>query len=135
MRKAKAMAARDVALDTTCESPLTAKRGISSDTVENPMMTITHYSLPPGARCPRKYHVNCDMAMHLLKGRIKMVFGPNHKLEEFTIEPGDFVFTPRGEIYGISNCSDQEPAEWIANKAIVGNVKDEGTVFVEPSGK
>jgi len=56
-------------------------------------------------------------------------------MEEFIIEAGDFVFTPKGDIYGISNCSDQEPAEWVTNKAIVGNVKDEGTVFVEPLSK
>lgn len=135
MRKAKVIAAEDVALEKTYESPLTAKRGISSDTVEHPMMTITHYSLPPGARCRRKFHVNCDTGMHLLKGRIKMVFGPSHKMEEYIIEPGDFVFTPKGEIYGVSNCSDQEPAEWVTNKAIVGNVNDEGTVLVEPPWK
>ena len=132
MRKARVVQAEELRFENGYEPPLTAQRGICSDTVEDPMMTITRVLLPPGGRSQRHYHVNCDTGMHVLEGRLKFFFGPDHNMEEIIVEAGDFVFISQGEIYGILNLSDSEPAEWITNKAIVSNIDKEGTVFIEP---
>jgi len=132
MRKAKVIRGEKLEFEKGYEPPLTAKRGICSRTVENPMMTVTHVIIPPGGRNQRHYHVRFDAGMYLLKGRLRCFIGPDHEMEEFVVEPGDFVFVPRGEIHGLMNLSDTETAELIAVEAIVGNIRKEDTVLVEP---
>jgi uncharacterized RmlC-like cupin family protein len=52
--------------------------------------------------------------MYILKGCLRFFFGPDHLQQEAIVEPGDFVFIPQGEIYGLENLSDTESAELVA---------------------
>ena len=88
--------------------------------------------IPPGARNQRHYHVNTAAGQHVVKGRLRMFIGPDHDMKEIDVEEGDFVYVPRGEIHGLMNLSDTEPAELVATYCDVGSVEESGTIYVEP---
>jgi len=111
---------------------LRAAYGIDTSAVENPKMTMQHSVVPPGARNQRHYHVTCDAGMYIVKGRLRMFFGPSHKQQEAIAEPGDFVFIPQGEIHGLENLSDTEPAEMIACYGGAGSKEEAQAIFMEP---
>jgi len=138
---AKIIKTRNLTVDETFEPGLKIERGIHSDTVENPKMAMGHTVIPPGSRNERHYHVRCDAGMYVLKGRLRMVFGPEFKQQEVVTEPGDFIFVPQGEIHGLENLSDKEAAEIVfciggTSPEDVRHYKEEGhTVKVEPPRK
>ncbi len=131
-RKAVLVRSNDKFIDTEYEPPLKIGRGIWSESVENPGMTMSCVVIPPGARNQRHYHVNCDAGMHVLKGRLKIFLGPDHELKEGIAEEGDFVFIPKGTIHGFMNLSDTEPAEIIGCYGGVSHKKEAGTFYIEP---
>lgn len=132
MRKGKVVRGKELAWEPSQEPPLTLQKGICSKSVDNPNLKMTHTIVPAGARNQRHYHVHCDAGMYVLKGRLRMFFGPDHEIEESIAEAGDFIFVPTGIIHGFMNLSDTEPAEVITAKPSVGNDSQEGTIFVEP---
>jgi uncharacterized RmlC-like cupin family protein len=111
---------------------LRAAYGIDRTTVENPKMTMQYSVVPPKARNQRHYHVTCDAGMYILKGRLRLFFGPDPLQEEAVVEPGDFVFIPQGEIHGLENLSDTEPAELIATYGGAGSKEEAQVIFMEP---
>jgi len=95
------------------EPPLRAKRGITSETIGKPIkMTMNRVVIPPGAKNQCHYHVRCDAGMHILKGRLKMFFGPLHQQEEAIAEEGDFVFVPQGESMALPTCQTPSRRNW-----------------------
>ena len=118
------------------EPPLRAKRGITSRTVGMPIkMTMSRVTVPPGAKNQCHYHIQCDYAVHILKGRLKMFFGPLYQQQEALVEEGDFVFIPKGEIHGLMNLSNTEAAELVATFCGAGSFDKAQTIFVEPKDK
>jgi uncharacterized RmlC-like cupin family protein len=132
MRQAKIIKFKDRMPDPNYEPPLLPGRGIWSESVENPNLTLSRVVIPPGARNQRHYHVNCDAGMYIVKGPLKMFIGPDHEREEFVAETGDFLFAPKGAIHGLANPSETEPAEIVTCYGGVGHQKEAGTVFIEP---
>lgn len=132
MKKGKIIYAKDLQLIGGFEPPIRSQRGINAKTVEKPMLTVSHVFIPPGGRNQRHYHINNDAAGYILKGRLKMFFGPDHEIEEYIGEAGDFFYYPRGVIHGLMNISETETAEMIACYGGVGSIEESGTVFVEP---
>ena len=117
--------------EPSIEPPLQSKKGINVKTVENPGVQMHRVTIPPGARNQRHYHLQSDAGMFLVKGNLKIFFGPDHEMEETFAREGDFIFAPAGVIHGFMNTSDTEAAELVTAKNNVGNVKGE-TVFLEP---
>jgi uncharacterized RmlC-like cupin family protein len=116
------------------EPPLRARRGVRSETVGAPIkITMQHATVPPGGRNQRHYHVKCEVAMFILKGRLRMFFGPDQ--DEGIAEAGDFVYISQGEIHGLMNLSDTEPAEVLSSYSGVGSFDEAKTIFVEPPHK
>ncbi len=70
--------------------------------------------------------------MFLLKGNLKIFFGPDHEMEEILAKEGDFVFAPAGVIHGLMNISSTESAELVTTKNNVSSGKEGETVFMEP---
>ena len=132
MGKATLIRSADKFLDTKYEPPLKIGRGIWSESVENPHLTMSRVVIPPGARNQRHYHIHCDAGMHILKGRLKIFLGPDHDLREGIAEEGDFIFVPKGVIHGLMNLSDTEPSEMVACYGGVGHKKEAGTFYIEP---
>lgn len=137
MKKGKVVHVKDLSLLASFEPPIKGQRGINSQTVESPMMILNHVFIPPKGKNQRHYHLNNDAAGFILKGRLKMFFGPDHEMEEDIAEPGDFFYYPRGVIHGLMNLSEIETAEMINCHAGVSNIEEveAGTVFVEPLKK
>ena len=132
MRQAKIIKFKDKMPDPNYEPPLLPGRGIWSESVENPGLTLSRVVIPPGARNQRHYHVYCDAAMYIVKGPLKMLIGPDHEMEEVIAESGDFLFAPKGVIHGLINPSRTESAEMVTCYGGVGHQKEAGTVFMEP---
>jgi uncharacterized RmlC-like cupin family protein len=110
MRKSRLIREEEIKWEPSQEPPLQVKRVITAKTVENPHLEMKCALIPPGARNQRHYHVNCDAAMFVLKGRLKFFIGPDHEMEEMIAKQGDYVFVPAGAIHGLVNLSDTEPA-------------------------
>ena len=114
---------------------LKATYGIENKTVDHPRLTMQRSVMPPGDRNQRHYHINADAGMFIIKGRIKVLLGPDHEIQEDIAEPGDFVFVPAGTIHGLINLSDTEEAVLVATYAGVGSKEESGVVLVEPRWK
>ena len=113
------------------EPPYVIGFGVDKNTVENSPILVARAVIPPGGRNQRHYHVNTCAAGFVLKGRIRVFYGPDHDQKHVDGEEGDFFYFPKGEIHGQMNLSDTEPAELIACQ-MVGSKEDAGTIFVEP---
>lgn len=117
------------------EPPIVAKVGIDNKLGKGATLMLAHPIIPPGGRNQRHYHVNTSAGQFLYKGHLRMFIGPDHEMKEIDVEEGDFVYVPRGEIHGLMNLSDTEPAELIATYCDVGSLEESGTIFVEPEWK
>ncbi|MBT3992248.1 MAG: cupin domain-containing protein [Rhodospirillaceae bacterium] len=104
--------------------------GINDETVENAGMVMGTSIMPPGGRNYRHYHVNGDLSMYKIKGRDKLLIGPDDDLQELDFVEGDFVYIPRGEIHGAYNTLD-EPGFLVFCYTGINNVKELQKVYVE----
>jgi uncharacterized RmlC-like cupin family protein len=136
MTKVRIIRPGDRNVDLKYEPPLSIGKGIESATVGVPIkMSMARVVIPPGGRNQRHYHINTDTGFHLLKGRLKWILGPDHEMEEVIVEAGDFVYVPRGEIHGLINLSNTEPAEAVATANSAGSTEEGGTMYIEPVWK
>ena len=116
--------------DLDYEPPYAIGFGVDKNTVENSPILVARAVIPPGGRNQRHYHVNTCAAGFVLKGRIRVFYGPDHDQKHVDGEAGDFFYFPKGEIHGQMNLSDTEPAELIACQ-MVGSKEEAGTIYVE----
>ena len=132
---AKVIRGKDLENINDYEPPYGIWCGISNKTVDNPRIAMSHVIVPAGTRNGRHYHTNCNSAVYTIKGRRRMLFGPDDKMEEVEVGPGDFIFIPKGEIHGSINVSDTEPSEMVACYIGVNSPDETGIVFVDPKKK
>lgn len=119
----------EVALDLTYEKGINIRIGINDATCGASEVTMGHTVVPPGNRNPAHYHATAEVGMFILSGRLNVYIGEErHKSE---VGAGCFVFVPKGEIHGIENPSQTEPAALIFAYGNVPNKEACGTVFVE----
>lgn len=126
---------KDLKADLEYEPPLNIGFGLNTETCGDTVLTMGHTIIPPGGRNQRHYHKNTAAGMYIMKGRLRIFVGPDIDLQEVDVEPGDFVYAPRGEIHGLMNLSDTEPAELIFTYSDARNKKEAGTVYVEKPWK
>jgi len=70
------------------------------------------FRVPPGARSRTHYHANCESAVYILVGRLRVSWGD--RLEhEVELEPRDLVYVPPRETHILENLSETEPAEYV----------------------
>lgn len=117
--------------DTQYQPPLSVGWGIDKTTVPNVRNTMAKSIVPPGGRNQRHYHVETDALWYILKGALKIYFGPDHAQQESVAEAGDFVYIPKGEIHGFMNLSTTDTAELIAVYGEVGWKEEAQTVYIE----
>jgi uncharacterized RmlC-like cupin family protein len=70
------------------------------------------FRVPPGARSRAHYHDNCESALYMLSGGIRIKWG-DHLEKEIEIEPGDMLYVPPRITHIVENVSDTEPAEYV----------------------
>src|SRR5947209_7325653 len=70
------------------------------------------FRIPPSASSRPHYHENCESAVYMVSGSLKVRWGD--KLEnEVTLEPSDLVYVPPRETHILENLSESEPAEYV----------------------
>ncbi|MGH2354668.1 MAG: cupin domain-containing protein [Chloroflexota bacterium] len=68
-------------------------------------------TIAPGCRSSPHWHVNCESALYVVRGRGRFLAGP--KLEtSLEIGPGDFIYVPPGAIHAPVN-DGTEPLELV----------------------
>ena len=73
------------------------------------------FRVPPGAQSRPHYHAECESAVYMLSGRLRVRWGD--RLEHETLlEPRDMVYVPPRETHILQNLSDSEPAEYIVSR-------------------
>lgn len=70
------------------------------------------FRVPAGARSRPHYHENCESAVYMLSGRLKVRWGDQLE-QEVQLEPRDMVYVPPRETHVLENLSDSEPAEYV----------------------
>ena len=70
------------------------------------------FRVPAGARSRPHFHAECESAVYMLSGRLRVRYGD--RLEEsFEIAAGDLVYVPPRETHVLENLSESEPAEYV----------------------
>jgi uncharacterized RmlC-like cupin family protein len=70
------------------------------------------FRVPPGARSRPHYHANCESAVYVLCGRMRVSWGDDLE-HEAELEPRDLVYVPPRETHIIENLSESEPADYV----------------------
>jgi uncharacterized RmlC-like cupin family protein len=70
------------------------------------------FRVPPGAQSRPHYHANCESAVYMLSGSLRVKWG-DHLEQEMVLEPHDMVYVPPRETHILENVSDSEPAEYV----------------------
>ncbi len=122
---------RDYKDNPDCAAPAITRIGISGETVETPGFVMGKFSIPPRGRTRRHFNVNADLAMYKVKGRGRLLVGPDHQLEELDFSGEDFAYVHKGEIYCFENTGD-EPDFVIFSYIGVNSIEEAQEVFIEP---
>jgi uncharacterized RmlC-like cupin family protein len=70
------------------------------------------FQVPAGAVSRAHYHANCESAVYILAGALKVRWGD--RLEHVVdLERGDLVYVPPRETHVLENLSADEPAEYV----------------------
>jgi uncharacterized RmlC-like cupin family protein len=70
------------------------------------------FRVPPAAQSRPHYHADCESAVYMLSGRLRVRWGDRLQ-EELELEPGDMVYVPPRETHVLENISDSEPADYV----------------------
>ena len=70
-------------------------------------------TIPPACAAGPHYHVNCESAIYVVKGRGRFLSGENLQNAD-EIGPGDFIYVPPNSVHQSINNSLTEPMELIA---------------------
>lgn len=84
------------------------KLGMSSKNVGSKELSINVATIPPGGVAGAHIHVDFEVMLYIVQGRVRHEFGPGLKnvLEN---EAGDFIFIEPGVPHEVFNMSDTEP--------------------------
>jgi uncharacterized RmlC-like cupin family protein len=70
------------------------------------------FRVPPGSRSRPHYHANCESAVYMISGSMRIMWG--ERLENVVdIEAGDMLWVPPNETHVLENLSEGEPAEYV----------------------
>jgi uncharacterized RmlC-like cupin family protein len=70
------------------------------------------FRVPPGAQSRPHYHEDCESAVYMLSGGLRVRWG-DHLEKEIELEPGDMVYVPPRETHILQNTSESEPADYV----------------------
>ena len=84
------------------------KAGLSGANVGSRKLSMNVATVPPGAVAFAHIHVDFEVMLYILQGRVRHEFGPalEHAVEN---EAGDFIFIEPGVPHEVFNLSDTEP--------------------------
>lgn len=84
------------------------KTGMSSKNVGAQELSINLATIPPGGVAGAHIHVDFEVMLYIVEGRVRHDFGPGLK-QSIENEAGDFIFIAPGLPHEVHNLSDTEP--------------------------
>jgi uncharacterized RmlC-like cupin family protein len=85
---------------------------ISQNTAGAQNIYMGVFRVPPGARSRPHYHEDCESAVYMLSGNLRVKWGDRLE-QELALEPGDLVYVPPRETHVLENISDSAGAEYV----------------------
>jgi uncharacterized RmlC-like cupin family protein len=87
---------------------ITYKLGMSGKNTNAKALSMNVATVPPGAVAFAHIHVDFEVMLYILEGRVRHEYGPGlrHSVEN---GPGDFIFIEPGVPHEVYNMSDSDP--------------------------
>jgi uncharacterized RmlC-like cupin family protein len=84
------------------------RTGLSAKNVPATQLSMNVATIPPGGVAAAHIHVDFEVMLYILQGRVRHEFGPalEHAIEN---EAGDFIFIEPGIPHEVFNVSETEP--------------------------
>ena len=84
------------------------KVGMSAKNVGSTKLSMNVATIPPGGGAKAHIHVDFDVMLYILKGRVRHEFGPGCR-KSVENKAGDFIYIEPGLPHEVFNMSDTEP--------------------------
>jgi uncharacterized RmlC-like cupin family protein len=84
------------------------QKGLSAKNVGARKLSMNVATIPPGGVAYAHIHVDFDVMLYILKGRVRHEYGPGLK-KAIDNEAGDFIYIEPGVPHEVFNLSDTEP--------------------------
>lgn len=84
------------------------KTGMSSKNVGSKALSINVATIPPGGVAGAHIHVDFEVMLYIVQGRVRHEFGPGLK-QVVENQAGDFIYIEPGVPHEVFNMSDTEP--------------------------
>jgi uncharacterized RmlC-like cupin family protein len=84
------------------------KQGLSGKNVGAKKLSMNVATIPPGGVAYAHIHVDFDVMLYILQGRVRHEYGPGLK-KSLDNEAGDFIYIEPGVPHEVFNLSDTEP--------------------------
>jgi uncharacterized RmlC-like cupin family protein len=84
------------------------KQGLSAKNVPATRLSMNVATIPPGGVARAHIHVDFDVMLYILQGRVRHEYGPGLK-KSLDNQAGDFIFIEPGVPHEVFNLSDTEP--------------------------
>ena len=95
------------------------KTGLSARNTAANALSMNVATIPPGAVAYAHIHVDFEVMLYILEGRVRHEYGPN--LERSVDNgPGDFIFIEPGVPHEVCNLSDTEPVVAVVARSDAG---------------
>ena len=95
------------------------KTGLSARNTTAKQLSMNVATIPPGAVAYAHIHVDFEVMLYILEGRVRHEYG--HNLEKIVDNgPGDFVFIEPGVPHEVCNLSDSEPVVAVVARSDAG---------------
>ena len=84
------------------------KTGLSGKNTSAKNLSMNVATIPPGGVAHAHIHVDFDVMLYILEGRVRHEYGPG-LVESIENEAGDFIYIEPGVPHEVFNLSDTEP--------------------------
>jgi uncharacterized RmlC-like cupin family protein len=84
------------------------KTGLSAKNVPATKLSMNVATIPPGGVARAHIHVDFDVMLYILQGRVRHEYGPGMR-QSLDNQAGDFIYIEPGVPHEVFNLSDTEP--------------------------
>ena len=95
------------------------RAGLSSRNVGSKQLSMNVATVPPGAIAFAHIHVDFEVMLYILQGRVRHEFG-DHLRESVENKAGDFIYIEPGIPHEVFNLSDTEPVVAVVARSDAG---------------
>jgi uncharacterized RmlC-like cupin family protein len=95
------------------------KVGLSAKNVPAQQLSMNVATIPPGGVAGAHIHVDFEVMLYILQGRVRHEYGPGLK-QVVENEAGDFIFIEPGVPHEVFNCSETEPVVAVVARSDAG---------------